>query len=201
MLQIVAGVKIRVRQNCLACHLVERQILRAEFECRGDHYAVFDTLGIFQRPAHRLHAAETATHHRCPAVYTQTIRQARLASYPVPGAHCRKITTPGYARGGVDTARPGGAVTAPEIVQADDKKTFGIDRFAWPDAFVPPAGLPVLHAVKARGMMVAAERVTYQHGVGSVGIESAVGLVDQFVTGELPPAGQAERLLKPGDLR
>ena len=53
----------------------------------------------------------------------------------------------------------------------------------------------------AGGMVVARQRMADQHGIARAGIEGAVGLVDQLVTGQGAAAGQRQRFIEPGGLR
>ena len=71
-------------------------------------------------------------------------------------------------------------MTSAEVVQTEDEATVRIDRFAGAYAHIPPPRLVVVHTVETSRVMVSRQGVTDQDGVGLVGIELAVGFVDDF---------------------
>ena len=63
----------------------------------------------------------------------------------------------------------------------DDKEFIRINRLTGADAGIPPAGLFVVHAVIARGVMITAQGMADQDSIGAVGVEFAISLVDQVI--------------------
>ena len=114
-------------------------------------------------------------------LYPKYVGQPRLAVHPVFDRQHREAGTVSFAGLGIDTGWPGGAVTATKIIQADDKKTVGVDGFARPDAGVPPARLALINTVVTGGMMMAGQCMADQHRIVSPCVELTIGLVDQFV--------------------
>ncbi len=197
----VAAMKLRVRENRLTRDFVEGDVLRRQLWRRGDRQAVADALGVGDRPLERLHAAEAAANDCCPLLDAELIGQARLAVDPVLHRDDREVRAVDLAGGRVQAAGPGRAVAAAEVVQADDEKAFGIDRFARADAAVPPARLAIVHAVVAGRVVMAGQRVADQHRIAAAGVELAVGFVDQLVIGQRAAAGERQRFGEMRDLR
>ena len=95
--QIMAVRIIRVGEDRAAGNLVERDVLSAEFGRRGNDDTVAQPLGIAQRPAHGLHAAETAADHRRPAVDAEPVGETGLGLDPVADLRLRELWPPGLA--------------------------------------------------------------------------------------------------------
>ena len=57
VLRVVPFVEIRVGQDGLARHIVERDVLRAQTRCGGNHQRMAHPFGEGHRPLQRLHAA------------------------------------------------------------------------------------------------------------------------------------------------
>ncbi|MNF78292.1 hypothetical protein D3C84_604680 [compost metagenome] len=155
-----------------------------------------DAFGVADAPLHGLHAAQTAADHRGPLGDAEGVGQACLAVHPVFHGQHREVGAVGAAGFRVAAAGSGGAVAAAEVVEADDEELAGVDRLAGADAAVPPARLAVVGAVVAGGVVVAGEGVADQHGIAALGVERAVGFVDQLVVGQLAAAGQREGVLE-----
>ena len=68
-----------------------------------------------------------------------------------------------------------------QIIEADDKKTIGIDGLAWPDAGIPPAWFAIIYGVIAGGMMVSAQSMAYEHSVAVISVEFAISLHNQII--------------------
>ena len=92
-------------------------------------------------------------------------------------------------------------MAAAQVVQADHKKALCIDGLARANTFIPPTGSFVIVVVVAGGMMVAAQGVTHQYGVGTLGIQLTVSFVYQLIVGQAATAGQQQWLVKAGYLR
>jgi hypothetical protein len=106
---------------------------------------------------------------------------------PVDDGDHREVGTPRLAGGRVDRGWSGRAVATAEIVQADNKVFVGIERSAGADDVVPPTDIVGLVGVMAGDMVMAGEGVANENGVRLGGVERAVGLIDQIVSGQNPP--------------
>ena len=189
---VATVVKLPVGGDGLACHLIERNILRRESGRGGNHHGVPQPVGIIQAPLQGLHAAEGAANNRRPALNTKPVGQQCLALDPVAHGDDRKLRAEGLSGFRVDTVWPCAAVTAAQIVQADNEKTVGIDRFAWANATVPPARFPVVSGMIAGGMMVATQGMADKNGVAGIGIQGAVGFHDQVIVFQGLTTGQID---------
>src|SRR5437588_12425537 len=78
----LAGVKLRVGHDRGSRHLVEGDVLRREVRRSGNDQRAGDPLWTAYCPCERLHAAETATHHRREAPDTQAVGEPRLSADP-----------------------------------------------------------------------------------------------------------------------
>ena len=193
--------KIGIGGNGLPRDLVEGDVLRRQIRRAGDDDAVAQALRITDGPAQRLHGAETAAHDRGELRDAEVIGQPRLRVHPVLDGDHRKVAAPDSAGVGIDAERPGGAVAAADIVDADDKVTIGVQRLAGADHVVPPAGVGRVIGMEPGDMVRGIERVADQHGVGAVGVECAVGLEHQFVVVQHRAAAQRQRGGKARGLR
>src|SRR5690606_15986295 len=122
---------------------------------RGNRHAMAQPVGVGNRPLQRLHAAEAAADHRGPAVDPQVVGQTGLTVDPVLHHDHREVGAPDLAGFRIDARRAGGAVTAAEVVQRNDEETVGVDGLAGADTGIPPAGLAVVFAVVAGGVVMA----------------------------------------------
>ncbi|MNF48656.1 hypothetical protein D3C84_299080 [compost metagenome] len=190
-----------VGEDRLARHFVEGDVLRRQFGGRGNRQAVADAIGVGDAPLHRLHAAQAATDDGSPLRDADAVRQARLAVDPVFHGQHREVGTEWLAGVGVGAARAGGAVAAAKVVQADNEEFVGVDRLAGAYAAVPPTGLAVVRAVETRGVMMAGQGVTDQHGVARRGVQRAVGFVNQVIRWERTAAGQGQGFTEVRHLR
>ncbi|MNJ59182.1 hypothetical protein D3C77_548510 [compost metagenome] len=108
--------------------------------------------------------------------------------HPVLHGDHREIGAIGLAGGRVAAGRPGRAVAAAQVVEADHEEPACVDGLARADAAVPPARPAVIGAV------VAGQGMADQHGIAARGIQFAVGFIDQLVIGYFTPTGQGQRL-------
>ena len=200
VLRVVAVVKIRIGQDGLPRHFVERDVLCGQVGRCGNHQCIADALGIAHRPRQCLHAAEAAAHHRRKLRDAESISQTRLRVDPVLDRYQREVTAPRSAGGGIDRHRSGGSEATAEVVDAHDEKTVGIKRLARPDHVVPPAHALGIVAVHSRHVMRRVQRMAHQHGVRCVGVELAVGFVREFVFRQPLAARQRQRFRKACDL-
>ncbi|MPN01478.1 hypothetical protein SDC9_148687 [bioreactor metagenome] len=177
----MAAVEVGIGEDGLAGDVVEGDVLRGQFRRRGDDQRVAYPFRVGNGPAQRLHAAQTAAHHRCPAVDAEDVGEACLGIHPVTDRDDREIGAPGLAGGRVDRRRAGRAVAAARIVQADDEEAVGVERAAGADDVVPPADVVWLVRVVAGNVVMAGKRMADQDGVGFVSVQRAVGLDGQVV--------------------
>ncbi len=98
-------------------------------------------LRIHDAPGERLHATQRASHHRRELLDAEHICQTCLCMHPVFHGDYREIGAIWLAGSGIIMHRAGRTETRSEIVDADNKKSIGIDRLAGPDHVVPPAKL------------------------------------------------------------
>jgi len=198
---VVAAVKIRIGQDRLPRHFVERDVLRRQVGRAGDHQRVTYALRIGDAPLHALHGAEAAAHHCGKLRNPQLVGQARLRVDPVFDRHQGEIRAPRAAAGGIERQRAGRAVTAAQIVDADHEEPVGVQRLSGSDHVVPPADVGRVVGVYAGNMVGSIERMAHQHRVRACGVQRAVGLKGQFIAGERAPALQQQRLVKHRTLR
>ena len=193
---VVAAVEVGVGDDGAARHLVERDVLRRQIRRRRHRDAVAHALRMAQRPGQRLHAAQAAADHRGELGNAQRVDQARLRIDPVLDRHHRKVGAVRLAGGRVGVHRPGRAEARAQVVDADDEEAVGVQRLAGPHQVVPPALLPLCVVVAAGDMVAGVQRMAHQHRVAGVGVERAVGLVDQRVVRQRRAAAQRQRLLE-----
>ena len=197
----VAAVKIRVGDDGAACDLVEGDVLGRQVRRAGYHQGMFDALGVLQRPAQRLHAAQAATHHGGQRLNAQVVDHTHLRVHPVFHRDNRKIgaiDAPGVR---VQVHGPGRAKAGTEVVDADDEEAVGVQRLARADHVVPPAFALGLTFIDAGHMVRGVQCMADQHRVGLVGVELAVGLVGQGVAANRCAALQRQRLVEGEELR
>ena len=190
----VATVEVGVGDDRPSGHLVEGDVLCRQVGRGGHGDAVAQPRGVAQRPVERLHAAQAAAQHGGQPLDAQRVHQPGLGVDPVLDRDDGKVGAPGAPGRRIDVHRPGRAEARTGIVHADDEEAVGVQRFAGSDEVVPPAFALRLPFVGAGDVVRGIQRVADQHRVAAVGIERAVGLVDQRVVGELRAAAQRERL-------
>ena len=66
---------------------------------------------------------------------------------------------------------------------------------------IPPAGFAILGGVVASGMVVPRQCVANQHRVRALGVQRAVGLIDQFVLRQRFATGKRQRRLELNHVR
>ncbi len=186
--------EVGVGDDGAARDLVERDVLRRQVRCRGHRDAVAHARGVPQRPRQRLHAAEAAADHGGELRDAQAVEQPCLRVDPVLDGDDGKVGAVGPAGGRVGARRPRRAEARAGVVDADDEEAVAVERLAGPDEVVPPALALRLALVGAGNVVRRVERVAHEHGVGPVGVERAVGLVDQRVVRQPRPASQRQRL-------
>ena len=158
-------------------------------------------VGERDRPLHGLHPAETAADDCGPLRDAEPVGQPRLAAHPVLNGDDGEIRAVGLAVLQVDGGRAGGAFAAAQVVATHYEELAGINRLAGADAVIPPAGFAgIVLVVVAGDVMIARQRVADQHGVAAVGVQRAVGFVNQFIVRQRPTAVQRQRFIKTGGL-
>ena len=197
----MAAVEVRVGEDRLPRDLVERDVLRREVRCGGDHQRVADPVRIADRPGERLHAAEAAAHDRGPAVDAEAVGEPRLRIDPVLDGDDREVGAPRLAGRRIVRRRAARAEAAAEVVHADDEEALGVERLARAHHVVPPADVVLVALVVAGDVMRRVQRMADEHRVAAVGIQRAVGLVRELERIERAPAGERQRLVETGVLR
>ena len=198
---VMAAVEFGVGEDGLARDLVEGDVLCGELGRGGDHRHVADTIGKLQRPRQRLHAAERAANHRGEALDAEAVGQAGLRLHPVFHGDEGEVRAPQRAGGGVDLVGAGRAIAAAEVVHPDHEELARIERLARADEVVPPAHVVRRVGVGAGDVVRTRQRVAHQHRVAALGVERAVGLIDQVVVVQRATAAQRERFGELGPLR
>ena len=191
-LKVAPLAKVRIGGDGLPGNFIEGNVLRRKARRAGDGHGGAHPIRIGQGPLERLHAAEAAPDHRCPALDAEAIGQGGLGVHPIRDRHRGKVRAVGPPRGRIQTRGPGAAVAAPEIIQGDDKEAIRVDGFARANGRIPPAGLRILEVVVARGVVMAGEGMADQKGVAAVGVQGAVALIDQRIGGQALAASQGK---------
>lgn len=153
---------------------------------------MLQAVGIVQAPLQGLHAAEGSANNGRPALDAEPVCQQRLALHPVSHSDYRELRAEGFSGFGVEAVGAGAAMTAAQIVKADNKKTIGIDGFAGANAAVPPARLAVFGGMVAGGVVVPAQGVADKNRVTGLGIQGAVGFHHQVIVFQGLAAGQID---------
>ena len=198
---VISTVKIRIGEYRLARHFVKGNILCRQVGGAGNDQRVPCARRVGDGPLHTLHGAQAAAHHRGKLFDAEVIGETRLRVHPVLHRDHRKTRPPRHAGVRIDRQRPGGAMTAAEIVHAHHKKPVGIQRLVRADHVVPPADVVRLVRIHARHVVRRVERMTDQHRVRARSVERAVGFVGQFVVGKGTTALERQRLVKRCPLR
>ncbi len=193
---VVAAVEVGVGRDRLPRHFIEGDVLGRQFRCGGDHQRIAHAIGEAKGPLQRLHRAEAAAHHRRELADAQPVGEARVHLHPVVHRHDREVRAPGLARGGIDAGRPGGAMAAAEVVDADDEEPVRVHRLAGADEVVPPADVLGIVLVPARDMVGSVQRMTHEDRVGPLGVQRAVGLVTDGVGRHHRAAHERQRFVE-----
>ena len=198
---VVAAVKIRICQYRLPRHFIKRDVLRRKIRRAGDHQRIARALRVGNGPVQTLHGPQAAAHHRGKLPDPQMIGQTRLRVDPIFNRHQWKVRAPRRASVRVDRQRPGGTVTAAQIIHAHHEKPLGIERLAGAYHVVPPAGVIGFVGIHAGRVMRRIQRMAHQHRIRARGVERAVGFVGEFVVGDGTTALERQGLVKRGPLR
>jgi hypothetical protein len=193
---VIAVVVLGVGQDGLAGHLVEGDVLGRQLGRGGDDGGIGDTVRILQRPRQGLHAAQRTADHSGELLDAEHVGEAGLRGHPVFHGHEGKVRAIRRPGGRVNGGGTGAAVAAAEIVHPDHEEFARIERLAGANEVVPPANVVGRIGVIAGHMVGAGQRVTHQHRIAAIGVQLAIGLVDQFVFFEAPAALEQERLGK-----
>ena len=111
------------------------------------------------------------------------VGQPGLRRDPVLDGDQGEISAVALAGLGPDRQRTGRTVATAQVVDPDDEELVGIERLAGPDQVVPPADVLGIVSIEAGDVMAASQRMADQHGVGTFGVERAIGLVSELETG------------------
>ena len=197
----IASMKVWVGRNRAAGHFVERNVFSGEVGRAGHHHRVAHALGVLQRPAQCLHAAQAAAHHGRKLGDAQCVKQAGLRIDPVFHCDHREIGAIDAAGVGVHVHGAGGAKAGAQVVHANDEKAVRVQRFARADHGVPPALALGLVLVHARHMVRGVECVADKHRIRPVRVERSIGLIGQRVAAQRRAAAQRQGGLEMHGLR
>ena len=193
MLVEVPAVEVRVGGDGPSRHFIEGNVLRRERGSGCHHQRMSDALRVTQRPLQGLHGAQAATHDGGKALDAEAVGQSCLGVHPVLDRDHGKLRAPGFAGGRVDGRRPGRAETAAQVIDADDKEAFGIQGLARADHVVPPADVGRLVFVPAGDVVGVVQCLAHQDRIGPVGVQIAVGFIDEFVGRQHAAAAKGQR--------
>ena len=196
VLGVIAVVEIGVGDDGLAGNVVEGDVLGAELGGGGDDEGVADAFGEIDCPLQCLHSAEAAADNGCPLADAETVGEQGLGAHPVAHGNDGKGGAVGFAGGGVGAGGTGAAGAAAKVVEGDNEKFVGVYGFAAANHVVPPAGVFVICAVAAGGVVGAGKGVADEDGVGFVFVGCAVGFGDEVEAGERAAVLQEERVFK-----
>ena len=189
----VAAMEVRVGHDGAARHFVKGDVFGVQVRGAGNYQGVAHALRVTQGPAQGLHAAQRAAHHCGQFGYTQHVQQACLGVHPVLHRHHWEVGAVGPAGCRIGVHGAGGAKAGAQVVDANDKEAFGIQRLAGANHVVPPAfGVGLAH-IDTGHVVRGIECMANQHGVGLVGIQAAVGLVAEMVVRQGSAALQRQR--------
>ncbi len=175
-MRVVAALPVGIGHDCLPAHFVEGDVLR-RVACGGrDRHGRVDPLRVGRRPLQHLHPAHGTAQHREHLLDPKRVQEHRLGAHHVADGYQRKTKAVGFAGRRIDLARSGRPHAAADHVGADHEKPVGVDRLARSHGEVPPARLAG-HRMDAGDELIARKRMGDEDGVGSLGIQGAVGHV------------------------
>ena len=103
--------------------------------------------------------------------------QPFLCPHHVGNGNHRKIHPVRFPCVRINGTRSRGTRTAPQNIAADNEILVGVKRTAGTDHRIPPAGLAVIFRMITCQMCIAGQGMFHQNGIGTVGIELAVGFI------------------------
>ena len=146
---IVAAVEMRVvfdREDLLE---QDQAVEHGGFEAGGDGDHVADAVGEAGGEGQRDQAADGGADHGVQRVDPEVIEQAGENLHLVRGGDGGKCRAPGFAGVRIDGGRAGAAITAAEIVRADDEIFVRVERLAGAD-HRPPTSRRAVPAARGR---------------------------------------------------
>ena len=199
---IAAAAPFRIGHDRLTADLVEGDVLRRMPRGAGDRQRREHALRIALRPLQHLHAAHRAADDGEQRLDAEMVEQHGLRPHHVADGDDGKFQPPGLAGGGIGGGRAGRAHATADHVAADDEIAVGVDRLAGTDQGLPPA-LLAGDRMDVGDVLVAGEGMADEHGIGTRGVERAVGLVGDLERRQFHAGVELERLVgaEPGDLR
>lgn len=140
----------------------------------------------------RLHATQAAADDGGEALDAEVVCEQRLAAHPVLHADDGEIRAVDVVAVRPPRAGTGTAMAATKIVQRNDEPLVGVDCLPRSDAVVPPTGFLIGQRVYAGCVMVTRKGVADQNGIRSIGVQRAIGFIDQVEARQFGAAAQAE---------
>ena len=141
--QIAPAAPVGVRHDRLPADLVEGDVLRGMARRRRDRKSGEDAVGIGRRPLQHLHAAHRTAGHAKQRLDAEMIDQERLRAHHVGDGDDRKVEAVGLACFRIDGRGARRAHAAAKDIRTNNEKPVGVERPAWADHCLPPAGRPV----------------------------------------------------------
>ena len=216
---VVTALPVRVGRDRVARDRVPRDALRLDRVGAGDRDDRVDLIGVEDRPLERLHAAERSARNGREPLDAELVEERALRPHHVGDGDDGEVRPVRLAGRRVDGRRPGRPAAPSEQVRGDDEVAVGVERLAGADHAVPPAEPLAAGTVtvfgaeavagallgrrlrEARGVRVAAQRVTDEDHVVACRRERPVRLVGDPDRMQLAPAVEPERTRKVEVLR
>ncbi len=187
--------EVRVGQDGVSAHGVERDGLGPEMCRRGDGEGRIHHLGIGDRPLQDLHPPYGAADHGQQVPDAQLVEQQLLDLDHVGDGDDGENQAVGFAGLGIRRGRPRRARAAAEKVRADDEVLVRIDALARPDHDLPPAGLSVVRMIIPGDVGVAAQGMADQNRIVPGLVKLPIRLIGDVNRPERLAAFQQQRLI------
>ena len=194
LVEVAPAVPVRIGHHGLPAEFVEGDVLRRVARAAGDRQRREHPLGIGRGPLQRLHAAHRAADNAEQRVDAEAVEQHGLRPHHVRNGDDRKIQSPHFAGRGIGRGRAGRAHAAADHVGADDEILVGVERAAGTDHDFPPARLAG-QRMHIGDVLIERQRMADQDGVGTLGIELAIGLVGDLERRQIDAAIELQRLI------
>ena len=189
---VVAAVKVSVVLDGENLLEENEAVEDGGFESAGDGNDVADFFRIAGRKGQGEEAADGGADDGVELLDPEMVEERDLGFDEVGDGEVWEGGSERFSGFRIDVGRARAAVASAEVVGADHEKAVGIDGFARPDHFIPPAFVEFLGPIRtafggirmgARGVMGSRECVEEENGVGLVVVQGAPGRVSEPGTG------------------